>query len=201
MMLDRESAAQTTEENLGAQPSLWSVQETEAQVTRQTPQALQDMGEAHPDAKMPQETEAKPSSQITWAKELEAQTMHEQEAQPAGECTEDTAEVQPAVHPAYGTQVEAQVTQEICKAPPTTVQTMQEILEGLAETQPALHHVQEAETPMTEQNQEARPAVEPTSVAGALPALQAYQETEAPALVGSPHDGDCAAHTEAMRDC
>ncbi|XP_038236588.1 uncharacterized protein LOC119846674 [Dermochelys coriacea] len=201
MMLDRESAAQTTEENLGDQPSLWSMQETEAQMMRRTPQALQDMGEAHPDAKMPQETEAKPSSQITWAKELEAQTMHEQEAQPAGERTEDTAGVQPAAHPAYGTRVGAQITQEICKALPATVQTMQEILESLAETQLALHHVQEAETRTTEQNQEARPAAEPISVAGALPALQAYWETEALALVDIPHDGDCAAHAEAMRDC
>ncbi|XP_039352603.1 uncharacterized protein LOC120375758 [Mauremys reevesii] len=200
VMLDRESAAQTTEENLGAQPSLWSVQETEGQMTRQATQALQDMGDVHPDAKMPQETEAKSSSQITWAKEPEAQTMHEQEAQSAGECTEDTAEVQPAAHPAYGTWPEAQVTQEICKAQPTTVQTMQEILEDHAETKPAPQHVQEAETHMIEQNQEARPAAVATSVVGALPALQAYRETEAQPFIGIPHDGDCAARTKTTQE-
>lgn len=118
VMLDREPAAQTMEENLRAQSSLWSVQETDAQMTTQ---ALQNIGEIHPDAQMPPKTEAKPISQITWAKEPAAQTMHEQEVQPAGECTENTAEVQPSAHPPDGTHPEAQITQEICEARPTTV--------------------------------------------------------------------------------
>lgn len=55
---------------------------------------------------------------------------------------------------------------------------MQETQEGHAETQPALQSVKEAKAQMTEQNQEdsheAWSTAELTSMAGALPVLQAY---------------------------